>query len=82
MPTSRQMVDKAEMLVNGAVTGAAEGACTACHEGNADHTAELTAEGCDLDNEPTWIQHLTQGRVAESVWEEVSMAETGTRCGW
>ena len=80
--TSRQMVDKAEMLVNGAVTGAAEGACTACHEGNADHTAELTAEGCDLDNEPTWIQHLTQGRVAESVWEEVSMAETGTRCGW
>ena len=86
--TSRQMMDKAEKLVNGAVTQPADGLCTACHEvldensGTYDHTATLNAEGCNLDNEPTWMEHLTQGRVAESVWEEVSNAQTGTNCGW
>ena len=42
----------------------------------------LHDEGCDLDNEPDWFQHLTQGRVAESVWEQASEAQTGTLCGW
>ena len=68
--TSRQMMDKAETLVNGAVTQPTDGLCTACHEGrHEDNTHVLAAEGCDLDNEPDWFQHLTQGRVAESVWE-------------
>jgi hypothetical protein len=75
-------MDKAELLVNHAVTEPADGLCIACHEANADHTPVLAAEGCDLDNEPDWMQHLTQGRVAESVWEDVSLDETGTRCGW
>ena len=80
--TSRQMMDKAETLVNGAVTGTTDGSdgvCLGCH---ADNSGVLNLEGCDLDNEPDWIQHLTQGRVAESAWEEVSLAQTGTRCGW
>jgi cytochrome c5 len=79
---SRQMMDKAEMLVNGSVSGTkdgSDGVCTGCHE---DNSGELNAEGCDLDDEPTWFQHLSQGRVAESVWEQVSMDQTGTRCGW
>jgi VCBS repeat-containing protein len=80
--TSRQMMDKAEKLVNGTVTGPAQGACTACHDGNVDNRPVLASEGCNLDNEPTWMEHLSQGRVAESVWEDVSLAETGTRCGW
>jgi VCBS repeat-containing protein len=80
--TSRQMMDKAETLVNGAVTQPSDGLCTACHEGNADNTTVLHDEGCNLDNEPTWMEHLSQGRVAESVWENVSLTETGTRCGW
>ena len=79
---SRQMMDKAEILVNGVVTGPAQGACTACHDNNEDHTPVLASEGCDLDNEPTWYQHLSQGRVAESVWEAVSLDQTQTRCGW
>jgi VCBS repeat-containing protein len=90
--TSRQMMDKAEKLVNGGVTvpdpGNPDGLCTACHEeiddvtNSLDHTGVLAAEGCDLDNEADWYQHLTQGRVAESVWEQVSQAQTSTNCGW
>jgi cytochrome c5 len=80
--TSRQMMDKAETLVNSAVSGPADGLCTACHEDNEDHTPVLASEGCDLDDEPDWFQHLSQGRVAESVWEQVSLDKTGTRCGW
>ncbi len=80
--TSRQMMDNAETLVNGSVTGTTDGSdgvCVVCHT---DNSMVLNTEGCDLNNEPDWFQHLTQGRVAESVWEEVSLAQTGTRCGW
>jgi cytochrome c5 len=80
--TSRQMLDKAEILVNGAVAQPADGLCMECHTGNADNSTVLATEGCDLNNEPDWMQHLTQGRVSEAVWEDVSIAETGTRCGW
>jgi hypothetical protein len=80
---SRQMMDKAERLVNGGdvfgTTDGSDGVCAGCH---VDHSGDLLAEGCDLDNEPTWMQHLTQGRVSESVWEDVSLFLTGTRCGW
>jgi mono/diheme cytochrome c family protein len=81
---SRQLMDKAEVLVNGAVYGTTDGSdgvCVACHENNAEYTTELHDEGCDLDD-GLWRQHLTQGRVAESVWEQVSLIQTGTRCGW
>ena len=81
--TSRQMMDKAETLVNGGVYGSpsdgSDGVCVGCHM---DHSGVLNAEGCDLDNESTWLEHLSQGRVAESVWEDVSLAQTSTRCGW
>jgi hypothetical protein len=82
--TSRQMMDKAEILVSGEVFGTTDGSdgvCVACHEDNKEYTTELHEEGCDLDD-GLWRQHLTQGRVAESVWEKVSLAQTGTRCGW
>jgi hypothetical protein len=72
---SRQLMDKAEILVNGAVTGTADGVCTACH---GDNSAQVNCSN------PKWIQHLTLGRVAESVWEEVSLSDTPTHttCGW
>jgi mono/diheme cytochrome c family protein len=74
--TSRQMMDKAEKLVDGTVldtTDGSDGVCVGCH---VDHSASVS---CTL---AVWKQHLTQGRVAESVWEKVSLAKTGTRCGW
>ena len=79
--TSRQMMDQAEMLVLGAVsdtTDGSDGVCVVCH---GDESDALADEGCDVD-EGEWLRHLTQGRVAESVWEDVSLQKTGTRCGW
>ena len=73
--TSRRMMDSAEMLVLGAVYGSTDGSdgvCTGCH---GDESEEVSCNG-------KWTRHLTQGRVAESVWEHVSMSRTGTRCGW
>ena len=78
---SRQMMDKAEILVNGAVTGTADGVCTACH---GDNSGQVSCSN------PKWLQHLTQGRVAESVWENVTDTQLGDgnpntppeTCGW
>ena len=74
---SRQMMDKAETLVNGSVYGTTDGSdgvCVGCH---ADFTV-TPGVSCTA----SWKQHLTQGRVAESVWEQVSNQRTGSLCGW
>jgi hypothetical protein len=82
--TSRLMMDKAEIALNGQVLGAVSGSerdqlCTTCHvEDGGQPENKLGDVECDND----WRRHLTQGRVAESVWEEVSLDETGTTCGW
>jgi len=86
--TSRLMMDKAEIAELGHILGAAtladgttpnpdvnterDALCSACHE------QELGDVECDDE----WREHLTQGRVAESVWEDISFDETTTRCGW
>ena len=75
--TSRLMMDKAEIAEFGHILGTGSNQelnqlCSACH-GN-----ELDEVVCDSE----WRQHLTQGRVAEVVWEEVSLDTTGTTCGW
>lgn len=80
--TSRRLMDLAEVRVNGSVTEPEQGLCTACHQQGNDYTDELAAKGCDLDGQADWYQHLTQGHVAEAVWERVSLQQTGTRCGW
>ena len=77
---SRLMMDKAEILVNGEVSGTTDGSdgvCATCHGDESSHVAA----GCDVGGS-AWMQHLTQGRVAESVWEQVSLAQTSTLCGW
>jgi hypothetical protein len=76
---SRLMMDKAEVAELGHVLGAEPGdernqLCSTCHDGE----NELGEVECDSE----WRQHLTQGRVSESVWEDVSLDETGTLCGW
>jgi hypothetical protein len=73
--TSRLMMDNAETLVNGSAFGTTDGSdgvCVGCH---VDYSAGLSCTA-------GWKQHLTQGRVAESVWEQVSDMKTGTLCGW
>jgi hypothetical protein len=80
---SRQMMDKAEILVSGHVTG--EGTkgnevsklcSSSCHKGP-------KFENMAKCGNPTWMQHLPRGRVAESVWEQVSKEQNGgSTCGW
>jgi cytochrome c553 len=81
---SRQMMDKAEMEVNGGVVfgfnpdGTANNAqrqtaCSTCHG------QELGQQSCNN----TWRNHLTQGRVSQALWEAVSpVSADGTNCGW
>jgi Bacterial Ig domain len=73
--TSRLMMDNAETLVSGSVDGTTDGSdgvCVGCHINFSNGMSCTTG----------WKQHLTQGRVAESVWEQVSEMKTGTLCGW
>jgi cytochrome c553 len=101
---SRQMMDKAEILVQGHVTGSEppptnkngkvkgnttselDTLCTACHAPVAGKGKKQTQpDNIDLAkcSNPDWIQHLTLGRVAESVWEQVSEDQNGgSTCGW
>jgi hypothetical protein len=52
------------------------GVCEGCH---GDEWQEVSCTGEDGDE---WKRHLTRGRVAEVVWEHVSVVRTGTTCGW
>ena len=72
----RGMMDKAEIEVSGAVfssTDGSDGVCLGCHGDESDEVSCGDTE---------WKQHLTEGRVAESTWETVSVAQTGSTCGW
>jgi hypothetical protein len=73
---SRGAMDAAEIAATGSVLGSTDGSdgvCLACHDNFASSVA-----GCGTE----WKNHLTEGRVAESVWEAVSIAQDGTSCGW
>ena len=83
--TSRQMMDKAEIAQFGNVWGdpavnsdneIRNGVCQGCH---GDEWGEVACNGEDGQE---WRQHLTRGRVAEVVWEHVSIVRTGSTCGW
>jgi hypothetical protein len=78
--TSRLLMDKAEIAELTHVLGATPGPerdqlCSTCHGGGQNKLGKVKCG-------KKWRQHLTQGRVSESVWEDVSVAETGTLCGW
>ena len=77
---SRQLMDKSEIEVLGHVAGGGgedplSTVCTSCH---GDRTNTLSRKGCTTK----WKNHLIEGRVAEPVWENVSLAFDGTTCGW
>ncbi|MEN8800585.1 MAG: hypothetical protein ABF297_01295, partial [Thiogranum sp.] len=80
---TRTLMDKTEIEANGSVfttTNGINGVCTGCH-GN--------KSGDVSCNNREWKEHLTEGRVAQSVWEQVTAllaagqpAADGTLCGW
>jgi hypothetical protein len=86
---SRSSMDLVEIAVNGAVSGAGvpgsgdaddplDTVCMQCHR---DRTSKVT---CDLGAQSAskWKNHLIEGRVAESVYEDVSTFLIGSTCGW
>jgi len=75
---SRSAMDKVELEIQGYLSGAGatapeDGVCQQCHR---DRTNKLK---CDSSK---WKNHLLEGRVAESVWEDVSTRLAGSTCGW
>ncbi len=73
---TRKIMDQTEIELLGAVAGSSDPlntVCQGCHEDKSDEVSCSDSE---------WREHLTRGRVAESVWEEVSGTLTGSRCGW
>ena len=85
---SRPMMDQVEIELNGRIAGtnpdgslnvreARNQLCQACHD---DEWSEV---GCDGSDGREWKRHLSEGRVAQVVWEEVSKLRTnGSTCGW
>ena len=76
---SRKTMDAVEIAEFGHVAGDPSfespiNACRGCHD---DQKSSRTS--CS-NNE--WKRHLTEGRVAASVWEKVSVMRSGSSCGW
>jgi mono/diheme cytochrome c family protein len=58
----------------------ADTVCSSCHSLQGGPSgAFLELATC---NNQTWLQHLSQGRIAEKVWEFISEGRNGTTCGW
>jgi hypothetical protein len=84
---SRPMMDQVEIELLGAVAGtnpdgslnvsvARNQLCETCH---GDEWREVSCRGEDGEK---WKEHLAEGRVAQTVWEQVSVLRTGSTCGW
>jgi len=76
---SRNTMDKVEIAQFGHVAGdpASEppiDACRGCHDDEKSNRASCT--------NTEWKRHLTQGRVSMVTWEAMSVARTGSTCGW
>lgn len=80
---SRQMMDKAEMEVNGGLVFLNAGSNPPTRD-NGNGGLCLTCHGADGDNvsctEGNWLDHLTEGRVSTAVFERVSEFQTGGNC--
>lgn len=73
---SREQMDKAEASKLGAICGSTNPLTTVCQSCHATHTASVSCSNS------TWLKHLPEGRVSESVWENVSTLRTGGTCGY
>jgi hypothetical protein len=81
---SRKIMDQVEVSLLGHVSGdpaygdpmRRNGFCTECHKDRTNKKNQLACSNLQ------WKQHITQGRVAEKVWEYVSTTQLGSTCGW
>ncbi len=83
--TSRRMMDKAEIKLYGHVLGTTpderQELCTTCHEEERRGSKPNYLNKVKNCGTP-WTKHLTQGRVSQSVWEDVTEKQAGNLCGW
>jgi hypothetical protein len=79
---SRELMDKAQIEKLGHVYGdpAFQNPRTTVCQGC--HGDEWNSVSCSGENATEWRQHLTQGRVSQSIWEYVTRQRTGGTCGW
>ena len=79
---SRELMDKAQIEKLGHVYGdpAYQNTRTTVCEGC--HGDEWGSVSCSGEESTEWRQHLTQGRVSQSIWEYVTQQRTGGTCGW
>ena len=70
--TSRQAMDAAEAAEGINMDNPLDTLCESCHSDKRDEV--------QCDNE--WRRHLTEGRVSEHVWVDVSNQLNGNTCGW
>jgi hypothetical protein len=73
---SRATMDKVETALLGGVSGAANPLTTVCLGCHNDNSADVNCAKAE------WKAHLTEGRVAASVWEAVANAVAGDTCGY
>ena len=76
---SRSAMDRVEIDKFGAVLGTTNPLNTVCRGCHGDESDAVQCTGSDGRE---WKEHLTEGRVAMSVWEQVSIDLTGSTCGW
>ena len=76
---SRKTMDQIEILTSGEVFGTTNAESTVCVGCHSDESSKVSCDGGDGRE---WKLHLAEGRVSESVWEQVSLDRTGTTCGW
>ncbi len=87
----RDIQDKAEIAAFGHVAGGSHvdaddlaglssTVCTACHSLQGGPSGDfVNLANCD---NTTWKSHNIDGRLAEKVWEYVSVKQNGSTCGW
>jgi len=73
---SRATMDKVETALLGGVSGATNPLTTVCLGCHDDNSSDVSCSKSE------WKDHLTEGRVAASVWEAVANAVAGDTCGY
>jgi hypothetical protein len=78
---SRSAMDKAELETQGFISGTGANPpedvlCQQCHRDKSNSVS------CGGRAGSKWKNHLIEGRVTESVWEDVSTRFAGSTCGW